>query len=336
VSVVGCNTVDENINPTYGFHYVALEELEQKYPRETSLTYCEAKTKNFVHESHQDAVFNLAGISKQTHKKCREDFYGNVKCKSSTYLDIEDIKKSASKISNKAYESAMESCMVEVGYVKEMICLTNCMGEINIGKQDYDLLSDENKLRLEEAKTGNIQAKYNLGVSFVKGVGAPKDITRGINILKATAENNHFKSQYALGIIYEKEGSFKKAAHWYERAANLGHIESQFRFGWFYFKGEEIGISKDLTKAKRWLEKAAKSGHSLAQFFLGAINYKNGQSIEAYKWIYISEQNGLEEKFIKNSENLKNKLAQKLTESQIENSKRIALQCIESSYQTCS
>lgn len=205
-----------------------------------------------------------------------------------------------------------------------------------ISESDLASLSPELKRLVPKAKDGNLRAQYALGLSFVKGEGAKENRELGISILEASAEKDHFKSQYALGTIYEKEGNYAKAARWYGRAANLGHLESQFRFGWFQWKGEERGVEKDLTKAKYWFKKAAKSGHAHAQFLLGALHYNNGQSLEAYKWIHISEENGLADKYIKSSENLKNKLAQELTESQIENSKRVALQCIKSNYKSCS
>ena len=204
-----------------------------------------------------------------------------------------------------------------------------------ISESDVASLSSELKELVPKAKDGNLRAQYNLGLSFVKGEGAKKVRKLGINILEASAEKNHFSSQYALGTIYEKEGNYAKAARWYERAANLGHLESQFRFGWFYTQGDDRGVTKDLTKAKYWFKKASESGHPRAQYLLGIISYGNGETLEAYKWLHISEQNGLAEKYIKSSENFKNKLAKELTESQIENSKRVALACIESSYKNC-
>jgi TPR repeat protein len=205
-----------------------------------------------------------------------------------------------------------------------------------ISESDAAALSSKLKTLVPKAKDGNLRAQYALGLSFVKGEGAKENRELGISILEASAEKDHFKSQYALGTIYEKEGNYAKAARWYGRAANLGHLESQFRFGWFFSQGEERGVTKDLTKAKYWFKKAAKSGHLRAQYLLGAINYTNGESLEAYKWLHISEENGLADKYIKTSQNLKNKLAQELTESQIENSKRVALQCIKSNYKSCS
>ena len=204
-----------------------------------------------------------------------------------------------------------------------------------ISESDVASLSSELKELVPKAKDGNLRAQYNLGLSFVKGEGAKKDRKLGINILEASAEKNHFSSQYALGTIYEKEGNYAKAARWYGRAANLGHLESQFRFGWFYTQGDDRGVTKDLTKAKYWFKKASESGHPRAQYLLGVISYGNGETLEAYKWLHISEQNGLAEKYIKSSENYKNKLAKELTEGQIEYSKRVAIACIESSYKNC-
>lgn len=369
----GCKTFEEiqrekKSRPLYQEQFVPIAGMTQKYLVDTSLEYCEAKTSLYAHNTRAKALKDAKNADTET--VCDERF-GKVVCsveeKRLNPFQKKKREEEYKKIAETAIQNALKPCMAQLGYVKKSVCVQNCpdfstptslpnvqddthsttiqknitessrnsSSAFELTKIDSESLSYQNKAFLVEAQKGNLRAQYNLGLSFVNGQGAKENRKLGISILEASAEKDHFKSQYALGTIYEKEGNYAKAVRWYWRAANLGHLESQFRFGWFNWKGEERGVTKDLTKANYWFEKAAKSGHARAQFMVGAINYKNGQSIEAYKWIHISEENGLADKYIKSSQNLKNKIAQELTESQIENSKRVALVCIESSYKKC-
>jgi len=365
-SILGCKTIGElqkeiESRPKYEKMYMPLEEMKQKFSRESALDYCKAYTSGVYSAAYQDAYSARPSARPNaqtaTTFSCSESF-NTITCKEKQQYDgaieRQDIRyqSKAENYAKSAKNSAFTVCMLEAGYVLKKVCVKNCPSQTKnnqlhlsnssvhkyletLSQYEYESLSDENKSNLQKAKEGNLRANYNLGLSFANGSSALKNLPLGINILESSAEKDHLSSQYALGTIYEKNKRYEKSADWYERAANLGHLESQFRFGWFNWKGEEKGATKDLTKAKYWFEKAAESGHARAQFMLGAINFKNGQSLEAYKWIHISEENGLADKYIKSSENLKNKLAQELTESQIENSKKVALVCIESSYKNC-
>ena len=63
--------------------------------------------------------------------------------------------------------------------------------------------------------------------------------------------------------------SFAKAVDWWERAAELSDIASQYNLGLAYYQGK--GAEKDLNKARNWLDKAAAQGHADAKRVLGII-----------------------------------------------------------------
>jgi len=203
-------------------------------------------------------------------------------------------------------------------------------------ESDYSSLSPDLKSLVTKAKEGNLRAQYSLGLSFLNGKGARKNESLGREYLLNSAEKDYFQSQYALGTVLEKEGRYEEALMWYGRSANLGHLESQFRYGYFYWQGEEKGVKKDLKKTQHWLEKAAKSGHSRSQFLLGVLYYKKGQTLDGYIWIHISEESGLAEQYLKNTEKMKSILAKELTSSQIDRAKKAASKCITSNYSDCS
>lgn len=316
-TILGCKTIDElkkeiESRPKYEKMYMPLEEMKQKFSRETALDYCKAYTSGVYSAAYQDA-YSAGSIARSNAQTATtfscSDSFNTITCKEEPQtggvararLKAEwRYEKKAEKYAKSEKNSAFTLCMLDAGYVLKKVCVKNCPSQTKnnqlhlsnssvhkyletLSQYEYESLSDENKSNLQKAKEGNLRANYNLGLSFANGSGALKNLPLGINILELSAEKDHLSSQYALGTIYEKDKKYEKAADWYERAANLGHLESQFRFGWFNWKGEEKGATKDLTKAKYWFEKAAESGHARAQFMLGAINFKNGQSLEAYK-----------------------------------------------------
>jgi TPR repeat protein len=84
-----------------------------------------------------------------------------------------------------------------------------------------------------------------------------------------------------------------KAAYWYTKAAEQGHVIAQFYLGDIYFYGK--GVLIDSEKAKYWYEKAAEQGHILSQRNVGNYYYKRGSGIQdkekaAYWYMKAAEQ----------------------------------------------
>ncbi|MCU1270112.1 MAG: hypothetical protein JWN74_1406 [Acidobacteriaceae bacterium] len=78
----------------------------------------------------------------------------------------------------------------------------------------------------EAARTGDAEASWKLGVSYLKGIGVPKD---------------------------EAE-----AAEWLKKAANLGHTRAQVTLSDLYLNG--IGVPRDYVRAYTWARIAAERG----------------------------------------------------------------------------
>ena len=79
------------------------------------------------------------------------------------------------------------------------------------------------------------------------------------------AENGDANAQHYLGFIYSaKIGSkdLAEAAKWYRKAATQGVTKSQFALGLIYEKGK--GVKKDLAEAAKWYGKAAEQGEPSA------------------------------------------------------------------------
>ena len=87
-------------------------------------------------------------------------------------------------------------------------------------------------------------------------------------------------SQYLLGKMYDDaKGTAKnmrQAARWYTQAAKQGHSKAQATLGYMYSKGN--GVNQDYSQAVNWYQKAAEQGHINAQYNL-AYMYSLGRGV---------------------------------------------------------
>lgn len=112
------------------------------------------------------------------------------------------------------------------------------------------------------AKEGDIDAQYNIGVMYQKGIGVSQD--------------------------------YQEALKWHVKAAERKSPHTQYSLGTMYIDG--LGVAQDYEAATVWFRKAAEKGYAPAQYSLGAM-YCNGQSVfedrhEALKWIGMAAGQG--------------------------------------------
>ena len=103
---------------------------------------------------------------------------------------------------------------------------------------------------------------------------------------------------YKMAMVYLNgdgvDQNYPLAFKWFEKAAKLGHAESQFNLGWMYSSG--AGGIKDLALAAKCYSQAADQGLTVAQFNLGRA-YHNGEGIsqdfeKAVHWYSIAANKG--------------------------------------------
>jgi TPR repeat protein len=125
---------------------------------------------------------------------------------------------------------------------------------------------------LISATKGDTDAKYQVGIMYIKGEEAPKDTNEGIRWLQSAANSNHFLAQVELGKLYLNGGQsiekdYLMAHKWLEKAADNGEADAQYHLGNMYRKG--LGVRKSNAKAVKWFRLAAKQGHKKARKTLG-------------------------------------------------------------------
>ena len=165
-----------------------------------------------------------------------------------------------------------------------------------------------------EARRGNAEAEYNLGMMYARGQGVPKNYEAAFSWFQKAHEKGHPgatffmgkmfangigvekdphkaermfqkcssdpRAQYEIGLLYFKEDmprDLDMSARWMLRAAREGNTEAQFVMGQFYKSG--AGVPANIKEAVDWLTSAAINGHRGAQILLGNM-YRTGDGVE--------------------------------------------------------
>ena len=132
------------------------------------------------------------------------------------------------------------------------------------------------------------------------------------------ANNGHVDAQFNLGIKYDKgigvEQSDTEAFNWYFKAAKSGHPEAQFNLANTYRDGR--GVEANMERAVTLYKAASFNGVSQAQANL-ALSLHLGSGVEqdnvmAYVWASVASEG--DSKFTE----VKDSMAQELTDSDIQ------------------
>ena len=81
------------------------------------------------------------------------------------------------------------------------------------------------------------------------------------NTKKGDAKKGDAEAQFRLGVLYEEgdgvEKDFEKAVKLYRLAADQGHTMAQGNLGWMYTNGN--GVEEDLDEAAKWYRRSEQS-----------------------------------------------------------------------------
>jgi localization factor PodJL len=119
--------------------------------------------------------------------------------------------------------------------------------------------------------------------------------------LRDAAKAGDPKAMFVVATHYaEGDGvsqDMKKAAQWYEKAADRGLVPAEYRIGNFYEKG--TGVTRDIAKAEDWYEKAAGQGnagamHNLAVLYAMGADGKTDNAAAA-RWFTAAAELGVKD-----------------------------------------
>ena len=77
---------------------------------------------------------------------------------------------------------------------------------------------------------------------------------------------------------YDIDDDYKEAVKWYRKAAEQGHVESQFNLGVCYHNGD--GVRKNYKKVVAWYSKAAANQNFPGAFYNLAICFEEGKGVK--------------------------------------------------------
>ncbi len=114
----------------------------------------------------------------------------------------------------------------------------------------------------KEGSTRDVNAQFELAWLYTNGLGTPKDLEKAALYFTKAAEGGHVEAQNKLGQLYlYGQGVTQDCAQaikWLTAAAEQGWGDAQFTLGQLYLKGE--GTEVNLVEADKWLNLAAKQG----------------------------------------------------------------------------
>ncbi|KAK5044560.1 hypothetical protein LTR84_010684 [Exophiala bonariae] len=151
-------------------------------------------------------------------------------------------------------------------------CLMGDMGLVKRYREGVRWL----KRAAESADHQYNQGPYDLGCLHETGYGPDvfADEAYAAQLYTKAADLGHVEANFRLGKAYEfgQLGCPKDAAlsiHFYTGAAERGHAESQMALCAWYMVGVENVLEKDESEAYEWAKRAAAQGLAKAQYTLG-------------------------------------------------------------------
>jgi TPR repeat protein len=121
---------------------------------------------------------------------------------------------------------------------------------------------------------------------FDEGVAALQagDLELAAKEFRTAAEAGDVEAQFNVGLMYERGMGVSKNEReslvWYRKSAEQGNSNAQFNLGVMYENG--LGTPVDFSQAHQWYSKASVQGDGLAVGNLGML-YIRGQGVEQNK-----------------------------------------------------
>ena len=181
------------------------------------------------------------------------------------------------------------------------------------------------------AEQGHYLAMHAVATAYETGNGIPADFAKAIEWYRKVAETGNAEVAYELGMMYANGDRVPEddaeAVRWFRWAIQVGCDQeaSHLQLGLMYANGE--GVSQDKVKAVRLYRFAAYGDNDMAQYQLGLAYYRGDgvpiDYIEAYAWVSVGTSENYPQK---NGEITIDKIAEKLTEDDLQKAKDLTEQ----------
>jgi len=141
------------------------------------------------------------------------------------------------------------------------------------------------------AKAGDAEAQFLMGRMTDKGLGTQLNHRKAADWYKRAAEHGHVRSLIAMGDLLSDDSiifhDYEAAMEYYRQAADKGSADGAFKVSAMYGSGK--GVPTNETEAFRWAALAAERGSMEGIESIG-LSYSTGRgttkdSFEAYVWL---------------------------------------------------
>jgi TPR repeat protein len=133
------------------------------------------------------------------------------------------------------------------------------------------------KDQLENARSGDAEAQYEVGIMYLKGQGVEQDRDKAVEWLKSAAASGNEQADSKLARIEEQESKFNEL----KGQAKRGDLEAQYELAMMYLKGR--GVEADGKTALRYLQDGADKGDEKSITRLGIVSFKGEVGRPDYK-----------------------------------------------------
>ena len=126
------------------------------------------------------------------------------------------------------------------------------------------------------ADQGLPPAQYRLAKFYEAGEGVTQDIPTAVRLVELAARQGHRVAMHDLGLFIAEgfgEDPLDRASalEWFEKAAKLGIVDSQFNMAFLLDNGGDLGVERDPVAAYAWYAIAEASGDQVAGERLPAL-----------------------------------------------------------------
>lgn len=135
------------------------------------------------------------------------------------------------------------------------------------------------------------EAEYVIGKMLFDNKKTYRDQDEALVYFMRAAERGHVDSQFYVGQYYEHKYDYKEAAKWYKKCAENGDVRAQNSLAIFYEKGR--GVDKNLNEAIKWYKKAVEQEHVGSMNNLGCLYYGEKNYEEARIYLTMAAEHGV-------------------------------------------
>ena len=160
----------------------------------------------------------------------------------------------------------------------------NPVAQYQLGLMEVERGNVERGLGLvrEAADKGLVAAQYRLAKFHEAGEGVPANPAMAVQLTERAARSGHRIAMHDLGFFHANgtatgQPDHDRALEWFEKAARLGVLDSQFNLAYLLDEGTTLGVTRDPARAYFWYAVAAKGGDPQAGSRLKALSAELGE-----------------------------------------------------------